>query len=288
MPLYVADYLSATTHLNAAESGAYLHLLMHYWQKGSLPKEDRFLARIARMTDRQWSASKPVLQEFFTADWVNSRLEMERAKALSKAEARAECGSRGGNAKALKTKEALLAKANDPPKQEHQQKPSEPLPSSQGLDTTSVVSEKIAQARLAFSRFWKAWPNKVGRPVAERAFSRHADEIDAIMTGVAAYVRDKPPDRPWLNPATFLNQRRWEDAPASTGPLRIPPPSARPPPRDAPLSPRMQALMEAASDDDEPTDQSEDDGAASGDSDPPRDHAAGGSGCVDGWVVGAR
>jgi hypothetical protein len=72
------------------------------------------------------------------------------------------------------------------------------------------------RALFAFDRFWSAWPNKVGKPAAERALAKVADEIEAILAGVAAYVRDKPPDRPWLNPATFLNQRRWEDAPAST------------------------------------------------------------------------
>jgi hypothetical protein len=38
--------------------------------------------------------------------------------------------------------------------------------------------------------------------------------LDAIVAGVFAYIRDKPPDRSWLNPATFLNQNRWEDQPA--------------------------------------------------------------------------
>jgi len=71
----------------------------------------------------------------------------------------------------------------------------------------------------AFLRFWNAWPHKVGRPAAERAFNKHEDEIEDILVGVAAYVHDKPADRSWLNPATFLNQERWKDAPA---PVSIP------------------------------------------------------------------
>jgi len=75
-----------------------------------------------------------------------------------------------------------------------------------------------------FARFWDRWPNKVGKPAAERAFGALASRgvaIDPILAGLDRYIRDKPPDRPWLNPATFLNQRRFEDQPApanGTGP----------------------------------------------------------------------
>jgi hypothetical protein len=39
------------------------------------------------------------------------------------------------------------------------------------------------------------------------------------MAGLERYVRNQPPNREWLNPSTFLNQRRWEDEPPrrSTG-----------------------------------------------------------------------
>jgi uncharacterized protein YdaU (DUF1376 family) len=50
MPLYIADYRKDTAHLSAAEHGAYLLLIMHYWSTGSLPVEDAPLARIAAMT----------------------------------------------------------------------------------------------------------------------------------------------------------------------------------------------------------------------------------------------
>ena len=34
------------------------------------------------------------------------------------------------------------------------------------------------------------------------------------MAGLQNYIRDKPPDRQWLNPSNFLNQKRFLDAPA--------------------------------------------------------------------------
>ena len=134
MPLYVADYLSATEHLDAAHSGAYLHLIMHYWQKGKLPVEDKFLARIARMTDRQWISAKPTIKAFFRDDWTHERIENEIAHAEKKAEARAQSGSRGGISKALNYKKHDVAKANYWPKQTPSKTPSEPLPSSSGLE----------------------------------------------------------------------------------------------------------------------------------------------------------
>lgn len=71
----------------------------------------------------------------------------------------------------------------------------------------------------AMQAFWSIWPNKVGKPAALKALRSAIDRatISEICEGVENYIRDKPPDRPWLNPATFLNQNRWEDRPAAVG-----------------------------------------------------------------------
>lgn len=64
--------------------------------------------------------------------------------------------------------------------------------------------------------FWPAFPNKCGKPRALSAFlkARGRDSLSNIMAGLNRYVDEKPPDRPWLNPTTFLNQERWNDQPA--------------------------------------------------------------------------
>jgi uncharacterized protein YdaU (DUF1376 family) len=82
MPLYVADYLADTAHLNAAQSGAYLHLIMHYWQKGCLPADDESLMRIARMTAVEWKKNKGTLRTFFQDGWKHKRIDDELAHAL--------------------------------------------------------------------------------------------------------------------------------------------------------------------------------------------------------------
>lgn len=82
MPLYPADYLGDTEHLSAAESGAYLHLLMHYWQRAGLPDDDARLARIAKMDPQEWQRARPIVAEFFTfPGWKHGRVEEELAKA---------------------------------------------------------------------------------------------------------------------------------------------------------------------------------------------------------------
>jgi uncharacterized protein YdaU (DUF1376 family) len=82
MPLYIADYLADTTHLSAMESGAYLHLIMNYWQNGGLPNDDRQLSRIAKLTDREWRKLKPTLQSFFGPKWRHKRIDQEILEAV--------------------------------------------------------------------------------------------------------------------------------------------------------------------------------------------------------------
>lgn len=81
MPLYVADYRADTAHLSAAQHGAYLLLIMHYWQTGKLPLDDSALARIACMSLAEWRRAKPVVSAFFTADWHHKRIDAELSKA---------------------------------------------------------------------------------------------------------------------------------------------------------------------------------------------------------------
>jgi uncharacterized protein YdaU (DUF1376 family) len=82
MPLYIADYLRDTTHLGALESGAYLHLIMHYWQHGKLPSDERQLAQIAKLTAREWKRSRATLAAFFQDGWQHKRINEELAHAI--------------------------------------------------------------------------------------------------------------------------------------------------------------------------------------------------------------
>jgi len=92
MPLHIDDYLSDTAHLTGAEHGAYLLLIMHYWQHGSLPDNERLIARIARMSAEQWDESREILAMLFGEGWTHKRIDAELAKADEIIEKRRKAG----------------------------------------------------------------------------------------------------------------------------------------------------------------------------------------------------
>jgi uncharacterized protein YdaU (DUF1376 family) len=80
MPLYIPDFLADTVHLTAAESGAYLCLIMDYWLHDSLPDDDRQLAAIARLPVPAWRKMRPTIQAFFHDGWHHKRIDAELDK----------------------------------------------------------------------------------------------------------------------------------------------------------------------------------------------------------------
>lgn len=88
MPLYIADYMADAAHLSTLEHGAYLLLIMAYWQRGeALPDDDKKLARIAGLTPANWARIAPVMREFFETlgnSLVHHRVERELTKLRAK------------------------------------------------------------------------------------------------------------------------------------------------------------------------------------------------------------
>lgn len=117
MPLFVGDYLADTAHLSAAEHGAYLLLIMTYWQRGEpLPDNDRRLARIARMSDDEWAASRQMLSEFFEVGdgaWVHRRVERELEVAAHRSAQARKAARASVNARAATAQRPISGRSAD-------------------------------------------------------------------------------------------------------------------------------------------------------------------------------
>ncbi|WP_129415928.1 hypothetical protein [Mesorhizobium sp. Pch-S] len=103
-------------------------------------------------------------------------------------------------------------------------------PSPKPLSSIPPSPPKGGSSPAGFDAFWSIYPNRVGKRDAEKAFLKAIKraDLETILTGLRGYVA-KTDDRPWCNPATWLNQDRWDDAPAQSPQRHSTAPPFRPP-----------------------------------------------------------
>jgi uncharacterized protein YdaU (DUF1376 family) len=121
MEFYVSDFLGDTQDLTCEQVGAYMLLLCTMWNKGGyLPEDEAKLARVTRLAASKWKTIRTDVMAFLTLTdlgWTHPKLLRALEKVEGKSLARAEAGSKGGHAKALKDKELALANAKILPQQ---------------------------------------------------------------------------------------------------------------------------------------------------------------------------
>lgn len=169
MPLYIADYLADTAHLNTSEHGAYLLLIMFYWTKGSLPESEEAIRRITRMTSRQWSQSRDAIRSLFGDGWRHTRIDNELAKAIEK--------SSVNSATAKRMHSDRRANAQRPPTHARASSHSP----SESLSLCASVSEGEVESG--------------DNPAPEAGFNDHAQWFDGDPAAV-----DNDPEQPELTP----------------------------------------------------------------------------------------
>lgn len=97
-------------------------------------------------------------------------------------------------------------------------------------DETKKSAAEAKKIAAEFVRWYGRYPHKVGKARAERAFrqARKKTSFADLCAGLDRYIRDKPKDRHWQNPATWLSGESWLDEPAEVSSA---PPRATGPPR---------------------------------------------------------
>lgn len=115
MQLYVSDFVGDTLMLSAEHVGAYMLLLIALWNaKGTMPNDERKLARVARLSLKKWRSVAPDLMPFFEVDdtsITHGRLKKELQKSERQSQSRSAAGAKGYAAKALKNNNPSQANA---------------------------------------------------------------------------------------------------------------------------------------------------------------------------------
>jgi uncharacterized protein YdaU (DUF1376 family) len=191
MQLYVADYLGDTRHLTTEQHGAYLLLLMSMWRAGGeLINDPAKLARMTGCTPSRWAKISGDVLEFFDAgDGVltHGRITVELEKAVEKSIKRADAGSLGGKAKALKTHKSNLANASDLLKHSSESEPeSEEVSEAKASSPTSLPKRRPSRRA---PEDWSPAEITVARLSAE---GHTAGDLERALTRMRDHEYAKP------------------------------------------------------------------------------------------------
>ena len=124
---------------------------------------------------------------------------------------------------------------NDPYLQGERPESENPPMDNPPMENRTTKDNKVKEIKLknlndaSFIEFWKTYPRQTGKQAAADAFAKAKESVSAedLLAAVDRYAKD--PNLPELqyvpHPATWLNQRRYEDGPL---PKRITPVSEDP------------------------------------------------------------
>lgn len=148
---------------------------------------------------------------------------------LESSAAYAENGKKGGKVKASNQTGPKLTKPNQSEPKPHNKEKEEDKEKDNDDDKDEEIKAASPPARAKssdFDLFWQAYPKKVGKEAARKAFSRVKAPLESLLTAIE---RQKCGNQ-WLtengrfipNPATWLNQGRWEDDVTAVAPAAKP------------------------------------------------------------------
>jgi len=204
----IGDYASHTQRLSLLEDLAYRRMLDAYYL-GERPLNGctADVAREIGMLDHM-EAVQYVLDKFFKrteTGFSNVRCDEEIAHYHDK-QSKASNAGRASAQRRLEKKSTSVEKTSTDEQPTNNHKP--------------INNISISATPDGFAEFYSAYPKKVGRPAAEKAF-RQA-KINGHLPDVLDDIERRLSTGEWSidkrqfipNPATYLNQRRWEDEPS--------------------------------------------------------------------------
>ncbi len=220
---FPGDITVKTGHLTLAEFGAYDRLLDHYYAtEQPIPANRAYgICRAQSRDDR--AAVDGVLTEFFElteAGWVQGRAEEVIAEALPRIEAARENGKKGGRPRKPVATEQKPAGFSEETQAATKDADSEKASQSQSKKEISNPSgsHPAEGGGDRFDAFWLAYPRKVGKDAARKAFAKRKPSAQLLQAMIAALERQRATEQ-WQrdggqfipHPSTWLNEGRWQD-----------------------------------------------------------------------------
>ena len=181
------DYLDAIEPLGDAERGRLFTSLLEYARTGEAPQlggNERFLFPMMR-----------------------AQIDRDNVAMAGLSEARSKAGKIGAEAKQAN---AGFAKQN------------KQMPNLQSKSSYDKDKDKDKDNSASpFESFWAAYPRKVGKQAAKKAFSKVSVPVKTLIDAVNSQKNSeqwrKDNGQYIPNPATWLNQGRWDDVLTEAG-----------------------------------------------------------------------
>lgn len=206
---HIGDFIRDTANLNDHQLATYLRMLWVYYDTEKPIAGDLDDLAFAMRSDA--ATVRLLLRHYFQESaegWRHTRCDKEISDYHSKAEkARQSANARWSNAKGMRTHSDRIASeqkidANQEPITKNHKKHS---PAPGGLEGR-------------FEKFWLAYPRKVGKDAARKAFAKRKPDdelLSRMLSTIEAQVRSpewqKEGGQFIPHPSTWLNQGRWED-----------------------------------------------------------------------------
>lgn len=210
---HIGDYASRTAHLEPMEDLAYRRMLdLYYIRETALPADSTEICRLVRLRGMEVIVDA-ILREFFRqtdAGWVHEKCETVIAAAVDKRnKAKASAAQRWGNPPPMPTDSDGNADAMRTHSEGNAPSPiPSPIPNKKPPKSPKGEPE-------GFPEFYAAYPKHAARAKAARAFEKVTVPVAVILK--ALEWQRRLPDWKKENgkyiplPATYLNDKRWED-----------------------------------------------------------------------------
>lgn len=197
------DWKQQITALSDAEKGRLFIAILEYGETGEIPMLSGREAIIFPAFQAQIDRDNQVYQ---------SKVENGRAGGLAKASELYRKLAKSSESYQEEDKEKDKEKDKDKDKDKEEEKKEKEIPD--GISNKKAAAGP-PRAPASFERFWTAYPKKVGKEAARKAYSRAKVPVETLLHTLEAQKGSTQ----WQvengrfipNPATWLNQGRWED-----------------------------------------------------------------------------